>query len=260
MMSEKIFVESQPGGVTVIMFNRPEVRNALDWAAMRDFATAVASLEHDPHLRAVVLTGAGEDFCCGGDLVELSRYPNPEDGRKLTALMGDALLRLERLPVPVIGAINGYALGGGGEIALACDMRIADDHARMGFVQIRNGVTPGWGGGQRLMRIVGYARAMELLLRAPSIDAYELLRIGLVNRVVEQASLLASALQLAGQIAISPPDVVRSLKHLLQAGLNAPYEQALQVERELFPPLWGAEAHAQAVERFLNRTKDGQTE
>jgi enoyl-CoA hydratase len=203
----------------------------------------------------VILTGTGHDaFCSGGDLIELSAYPSEDDARNMIGLMGDALLKLERLPVPVIAAINGYALGGGSEVAMACDLRIADETARMAFVQIRMALTPGWGAGQRLLRLVGYARAMELLLRGNVMQGAELATAGLVNQVVETGGALPYALQLAEQIAASPPDVVRGIKQLLQAGLNQPYEQALQIEREIFPPLWAADAHLQAVEQFLNRS------
>jgi enoyl-CoA hydratase len=117
------------------------------------------------------------------------------------------------------------------------------------------GLTPGWGAGQRLLRLVGYARAMELLLRGNILQGAELATAGLVNQVVEAKNALPHALKFAEHIAASPPDVVRGIKALLQAGLNQPYEHALQTERDIFPPLWAADAHLQAVEQFLNRTK-----
>ena len=253
-MTNKLLIERHADGVAVLTFNRPGARNALDLETMRAFAGAVADLERDPQLRALVVTGAGEEaFCSGGDLIELSQYPSADDGRQMIDLMGDALLRLERLPVPVIAAVNGYALGGGSEIALACDLRIVDATARMAFVQIRMGLTPGWGAGQRLLRLVGYARAMELLLRGTVMHAPELLGYGLVNQVVEAGTALTHALHLAQHIAASPPEVVRGIKRLLQAGVNQPYESALQTERDLFPALWAAEAHVEAVEQFLRR-------
>lgn len=255
-MTNKLLIDKRADGVAILTFNRPETRNALDLKSMRAFMDAVAQLAHDPTLRVVVVTGAGQDaFCSGGDLIELSAYPSEDDARQMIGLMGDALLALERLPVPVIAAINGYALGGGSEVAMACDMRIADETARMAFVQIRMGLTPGWGAGQRLLRLVGYARAMELLLRGNILHGAELATAGLVNQVVEAKNALPHALKFAEQIAASPPDVVRGMKSLLQAGLNQPYEQALQNERDIFPPLWAADAHLQAVEQFLNRTK-----
>jgi enoyl-CoA hydratase len=153
----------------------------------------------------------------------------------------------------VIAAINGYALGGGSEIALACDMRIADDAVKMGMVQINMGLTPGWGAGQRLLRTVGYAKAMEVLLKGDVLYADELLALGLVNQVVVTGQALEVALKFAHAIATKPPDVVRGIKALLQAGLTQPYEQTLQTERDIFPPLWVADAHLEAIADFFKR-------
>jgi enoyl-CoA hydratase len=259
-MNDKLRFQRHADGVAVLTINRPEAHNALDLETMRALADHIAQLAADPNLRAVVLTGAGEQsFCSGGDLVELSRYPAAEDAQNMITLMGNALLALERLPVPVIAAINGYALGGGSEVALACDLRIADEKARMGFVQMRMALTPGWGAGQRLLRTVGYSRALDLLLSSHILHAPELLSMGLVNRVVEAGTALTHALNTARHIATSPPDVVRAAKALLQAGLLRPYDEALRFEREVFPALWADEPHLLAVERFLNRSKETST-
>jgi enoyl-CoA hydratase len=223
---------------------------------MRRIADVVPELASDRSLRVLVLTGAGEAaFCSGGDLVELSRYPSALDAEAMIALMGDALLALERLPVPVIAAINGYAVGGGSEVAVACDLRIVDEQARMGFVQIRLGLTPGWGGGQRMMRLVGYGKALEILLEGRPLHADELRSLGLANRVVQAGTALQHALNFARQVAQWSPDVVRAVKTLLQAGLNKPYDTALEVERSVFPPLWAADAHLDAVQTFLEKGK-----
>jgi enoyl-CoA hydratase/carnithine racemase len=257
----KILLDYPADGIAVLTFNRPQARNALDLESMRLFMATVAHLTTDASLRVLVVTGAGETaFCSGGDLVELSRYPSESDALEMITLMGDALLALEHLPVPVIAAINGYALGGGSEIALACDMRIVDVDVSLGLVQIRLGLTPGWGAGQRLRRMVGYARAMDLLLRGHVMHAPEVEALGLANRIVERGSALPQALRIARHIAESPPDVVRGIKALLQAGVNQPYDMALQTERAIFPPLWAAEPHLQAVADFLNRRKPHDSE
>ncbi len=255
-MTDTLLLTQHPDGIAVITFSRPQAMNALDLATMRAFAATIDSLAGDDSLRALILAGAGDAaFCSGGDLQELSAYPSADDGRAMIALMGDALLAMERLPVPVIAAINGYALGGGSEIALACDLRIIDSAARLGFVQIRMGLTPGWGAGQRLLRLVGYGRALEILLRGNVLRAPEIEALGLATRVVEQGTALDSALDFAREIVKAPPDVVRAIKALLQAGLNRPYESALQAKRDLFPALWAAEAHVKAVDEFLARRK-----
>lgn len=255
-MIDFIRLTQTPNGVVTLTFNRPAAYNAFNWAAMHQFSASVAQLSQDPTLRVLILTGAEPSaFCSGADIAEFSAYASPEDGAAMSQLMGDTLLQLERLPVPVIGAINGYALGGGSEIALACDLRIVDEAVRFGMVQMRMGVTPGWGAGQRLLRVVGYAKALEILLRAEQLHAADLLALGLTNQVVETGQALPHALAFAEQIAQSPPEVVRSIKTLLQAGITQPYDKALQIEREQFPPLWAGDAHLQAVEKFLQSKK-----
>ncbi|MBZ0290963.1 MAG: enoyl-CoA hydratase/isomerase family protein [Anaerolineae bacterium] len=255
-MSEKIHMEADDDGVVVLTFNRPEAHNALNLEMMQQFAEAIQQLRLNPDVRVLVLTGAGSlAFCAGGDLEELSRYPAAEEGARVSRLMGDALLALEHLPFPVIAAVNGYALGGGSEIALACDMRIVDANVRMGLVHIRLGLIPGWGAGQRLLRLVGYARAMEILLRGRPMQAQELQEQGLVNQVVEAGAALPHALEFARSITAQSPAVVSAIKQLLLAGINHPYEEALQAERELFPELWAAPPHLDAVAEFLRSRK-----
>lgn len=251
--TDPILLEIDADGIALITFNRPQAHNALNLAAMNRFAQVVRSLVGNPDLRAVVLTGAGDKaFCSGGDLIELSQYEDEAFARDFTALMGDALLLLERLPVPVIAAINGYALGGGSEIAMACDMRVIDREARMGFVQIRLALTPGWGAGQRLLRHVGYTRAMEILLEGRPMHADELFDLGLANHVTEPGRALERALHLARKTCDHSRGAVFGVKMLLQAGMNYPYEQALMIERDLFPRLWASEEHIRAVAIALN--------
>ncbi|MEO1286274.1 MAG: enoyl-CoA hydratase/isomerase family protein [Chloroflexota bacterium] len=245
-------INKQDNGVVIITFNRPDVLNALDFASMIAFWHTICSLESDDSLRVLILTGAGDKaFSSGGDLNELRDKVTEADARFFTHIMTDALHRMENLAIPVIGAINGYALGGGSEIALACDMRIVDANAKIGMVQIKMGLTPGWGAGQRLLRLVGYSKAMQLLLQGEILGADDLLKMGLANEKVEQGQALASALTLANQIAERPPKVVRRIKQLLRAGLTMPHDQARQLEFDLFPELWADEPHLQAVEAFF---------
>jgi enoyl-CoA hydratase len=168
------------------------------------------------------------------------------------------LLRLERLPVPVIAAINGFALGGGSEVAMACDLRFADERVKMGFVQMNMAVTPAWGAGQRLLRLVGYAQALQIFLEAQAMRAKDLIELKLVNAVTERGQALEYALAYAREIASKPAETVRGMKALLQTGLEKTYEDALAFERELFPALWAAPAHIDAVETFFNKKFDKQ--
>lgn len=253
-MTDKIVYHQQPNGVGILTFNRPSAKNALDLEAMRAFMGHIHRLQSDTSLRILIITGAGKDaFCSGGDLVELSQHTSQDDARHFTGIMSDALLALERLHAPVIAAINGYALGGGSEIAVACDMRFVDEAVRLGFVQVKMALTPGWGAGQRLLRIVGYPRAMELLLSGKILTAQDVYSLGLANGIAPQGDALKTALEFADKISQHDFDVMMGMKTLLRAGLYHPYEEALQLERDLFPPLWSADAHIQAVDAFLKR-------
>jgi enoyl-CoA hydratase len=261
-MSEGVLFEVTPEHIAVVTFNRPQSRNALDLTAMRRFLSIVDELASrcDPEtadggsVRAVILTGAGRDaFCSGGDLLDLRGRPTEDDAREFTGIMSDALARLEQLPVPVIAAVNGYALGGGSEIASACDLRIVDEAAQMGFIHIRMALIPGWGAGQRLLRMAGYSRALAILLEGRPMGADELLSYGLAHQIAPRGQAFDAALTFAQKIAQHPPATVSAMKRMLWAGLTQTYENALSTEHELFPPLWAAEPHNRAVEAFLNR-------
>ncbi len=241
--------------IAVLRVSRPRVRNALDWAAMEAFAAAVEQAHASEDLRALILTGAGDVFIAGGDLRALHGASGEEDGWRLTSLMTDALNRLEMLPCPVIAALNGPARGGGAEIALACDLRVAAENADLSFAQITLGLTPGWGGGQRLLRLVGYSRALEWLSTGQVLTASEMLAYGLVNRVAPAGEALSVALELAGRITQYAPEAVRAVKRLLRAGLDLPPALAASQEQRLFPPLWASPVHHQAVARWLERKK-----
>ena len=261
MTEQTLLYERYDEHIVVLTFNRPQALNALDLATMQKFATAIDKIAEDNACRVLILTGAEERaFSSGADLNDLADKNSEADALNFITIMGDALLKMEQLPIPVIGAINGYALGGGAEIALACDMRIVDEKARLGMVQMRMGVTPGWGAGQRLMRLIGYSRTMQMLLRSHVMHAPEIETLGLAINVVEAGRAFEYALAFARRIAQSPPQTVGGIKQLLQAGLNHPYEDALSIEREIFPPLWAGDAHKDAVESFLERQREYEAE
>jgi len=239
--------------IALLQVNRPSVRNALNWEAMQAFADCVERAHALPDLRALIVSGAGDAFIAGGDLKELHTYPSHGDGQSLSRRMVMALQRLEALPYPVIAAINGPARGGGVEIALACDLRVLSAEADLGLVQITLGLTPGWGAGQRLLRLVGYSRALDWLATGKVLSASEALTYGLANRVTPPVSALTGALELARSISTYSPQAVTAIKRLLRASLLLPPEAAAAFEQAEFPPLWASEEHRQAVERFLNR-------
>ncbi len=250
-------IERTPIGLVTFTINRPQARNALDLATQNQFLEALHEVTQDSSTRVLIITGAGEQaFCAGGDLLELAQYTDESDGEILTSIMGDALNLLENAPFPSIAAINGDAFGGGCELALACDLRLIAPHAKLSFVQLRMGLTPGWGAGQRLLRLVGYSQSLYLLLSAQAQTAAAALQLGLVNQVVDEGSVLAAAHHLAAGIAALDQAGVAAVKRVLRYGLTLPYPEAQAAERAEFPPLWAAPAHLAAVEAFLNRKKE----
>jgi enoyl-CoA hydratase/carnithine racemase len=206
-------------------------------------------------LRALIVTGAGSAFASGGDIAELRGYPSRADGLRLATLMGDALARLEALPCPTLAALNGPARGGGAEIALACDLRFMAENADIGFVQARLGIVTAWGGGQRLLRAVGYARALDLLATGRVLAPGEALALRLVNAVVPLGEALRAARRTAEHIAANPPAATQAAKRILRLSLAHTEGLAMEAERQEFPPLWDTEYRREAVRRFLERAK-----
>jgi enoyl-CoA hydratase len=240
-------------GIGQITIQRPEARNALTWQAMEEFSEAVDRAAATPDLRAVLVTGSGGAFCAGGDLFELDGYLTRLDGVRLSALMADALDRLEAIPVPTIAAIEGPALGGGAEIALACDLRVMADGASLGMMHVRLAISPAWGGGQRLLRLVGYARALEWLAAGRVFAASEALEAGLASRTAARGQALLEARALAELLAANDIGAVRVAKSIIRAGVSLPPAEAARLERDLFADLWAAEAHREASAAFVAR-------
>jgi enoyl-CoA hydratase len=201
----------------------------------------------------LVITGAQGAFCSGGDLSELHHYPSQRDGARLAAVMGDALASLESLPISTIAAVEGPAIGGGAEITLACDLRVVAEDAVIGFTHLRLGITPAWGGALRLRRSVGYSLAYEWMATARHVHAEEAARVGLANRVTQSGATLDTAIELAREIIDKDPAALQALKRILRCGVENSHEEATQLERSAFAPLWAAPAHLAASERFVSR-------
>ena len=214
----------------VLTLNRPRARNALSLALRRDLVRLLTELRLDPEIRVVVLTGAGEAFCAGLDLKELGASTDPA-----TAVVPvpeeDPVLALSTFPWPVIGAVNGVAITGGFELALACDMLIASTAARFADTHARIGVLPGWGLSQKLQRLIGAGRAKELSFSGNFLDGQKAAAWGLVNRVVEPEELLPQALALAVDMASVLPETLRAYKALIDHGAALPLAQALDLEK-----------------------------
>jgi len=241
--------------VALVTINRPQVLNALNMATLDELRRVILDLKRDDSVRAVILTGSGEKaFVAGADVNELAAQ-TPLAGRE-HALSGQHVLDLiENMGKPVIAAINGYALGGGCELALACTLRIAADTARLGQPEVNLGILPGYAGTQRLPRLVGKARAMELILTGAQITASEAERIGLVNRVVPAAALLTEAKKLAGQLAKQAPIAVRYIIDAINHGLEMPFREGCRFEATLFGLVAGSEDMREGTRSFLEKRK-----
>lgn len=241
-------------GIATLTLNRPDVRNAIDDEIMRLLSGHVDRLAGDGDLRVVILTGAGgEAFCAGGDLKWLQTFETGEAGEGMSRRMQEILNNLSNLPVPVIGVLNGYALGGGTEIALACDIRIMEAHTYLSFRQARVGLMTGWGGGGRLPRLIGYARAMELLTTCRDIAGEEALSLGLANAVVPKGEGLEKGRQMAEAIAEGAPMSIRAIKRLLLTGAEMPLAGAANMEASLFRELWASADHGEAIQAFFEK-------
>ena len=242
------------GGVALVTINRPEALNALNPEVLADLKAAFESLDLD-EVRCVVLTGAGEkSFVAGADIGSMSTMTKAE-GEEFGKLGNDVFLLIENCPVPVIAAVNGFALGGGNELAMSCDIRLASENALFGQPEVGLGITPGFGGTQRLARIVGTGWAKQIVFGAINIDAAEALRIGLVNAVYPLEELLPEAKKLAGRIAKQAPIAVRNSKRAINEGIALPIDQAVAVEEKLFGDCFETHDQVEGMACFLSKDK-----
>jgi enoyl-CoA hydratase/carnithine racemase len=239
----------------IVTINRPKVLNALNTQTLDDLRRAILELKQDETVRVVILTGAGEkSFVAGADINELS-VQTPTGGRE-HALAGQHVLDLiENMGKPVIAAINGYALGGGCELAMACTLRLAAESAKLGQPEIALGLLPGYAGTQRLPRLVGRGRAMELILTGTPIAADEAQRIGLVNRVVPAAELMTAARALASQLAKNAPIAMRYIINAVNKGAEIPFAEACQYEATLFGLVASTDDMKEGTKAFLEKRK-----
>ncbi|GAC1540676.1 MAG: enoyl-CoA hydratase-related protein [Vulcanimicrobiaceae bacterium] len=239
-------------GIATVTLDRPKVLNALNFAMVRELCDALATLEADDAVRVVILTGSGDRaFAAGADIGELSALPSAIDGVAV-ARSGQALtLQIERMRTPVIAAVNGFALGGGCELAMACDIRIASDGARFGQPEVNLGLLPGYGGTQRTARLLGRGTAMYLCLTGEMVDATEALRVGLVQRVVPHATLLAECKRVAALIAAKAPLAIAATKRAIDDGIALSTEAGLEIEALHFGTLVGTADFAEGTQAFL---------
>jgi len=238
-----------------LTIQRPEVMNCLSFPTLRRFRTLLESLRDDTSVRCILITGAGEKaFCAGADLKERRTMPDervPHFVRNIRGLMDD----VEAMPQPTVAVIGGFAFGGGTELALACDLRIAAADAKLGLTETSLAIIPGAGGTQRLPRLIGKSRAKDLILTARRIDAAEGERIGLLNRVCERAGLEDAARELAGAIAANGPIAVRAAKDAIDRGVELPMDAALEHEARCYERVLGTEDRLEALAAFAEKRK-----
>jgi enoyl-CoA hydratase/carnithine racemase len=237
-------------GIAVLTINRPERRNALNLDVKRRLADIVEELEADPTVRVVVLTGAQGVFVAGTDLAEMAAMTPTEHSLRETDRMFTVL---RRFPKTLIAAVEGYALGGGCELALACDMIVAGGKAKFGQPEIRVGIMPGAGGTQRLLRTVGRYRAMKLILTGEPVTADEALSMGMLSEVVPDGTALGRALELAETILRMPPLAVLAIKEVMRLGQDVPLETALALERKTFQLLFDTGDQKEGMRAFLEK-------
>ena len=244
----------QKGPVGVITMNRPEALNALNDQVLRDLDAVLDQVEENEEILVAVITGAGRSFVAGADIGQMSTLTAAE-GKKFGALGNRVFLKLENLSKPTIAAVNGFALGGGCELSMACDIRVASEKAKFGQPEVGLGITPGFGGTQRLPRIVGTANAMELILTAQTINAARALEIGLVSHVYAPEELMDKAMELANAIAANAQVAVRQSKAAIRRGLQTDMTTGVAYESEAFGLCFATEDQKDAMKAFLNKEK-----
>lgn len=241
--------------VAVITINRPDKLNALNAETVSELRVALERVAADEAVRAVIVTGAGaKSFVAGADIAELAQM-TPLNGIEVSRQGQDTFRALETMSKPVIAAVNGFALGGGLELALACHFRVASENAKFGLPEVKLGIIPGYGGTIRLPRVVGRGRALEMILTGEMIDAQEAYRIGLVNHVYPFAELLGAAEQLAKKIAANGPVAVALGIEAVDHGYHASTEDALRLEAKLFGLLAATQDMREGMGAFLEKRK-----
>lgn len=243
------------GNIAVATINRPKALNALNSQVLEDLNELVELVKADEEIRALVLTGCGEKaFVAGADIGEMSTLTKAE-GEAFGKKGNDVFRKLETFPIPVIAAVNGFALGGGCEISMSCDIRICSENAVFGQPEVGLGITPGFGGTQRLARIVGTGKAKEMIYGARNIKAEEAYRIGLVNNVYPAEELMPAAKKLASTIARNAPIAVRNCKRAINEGIQVDMDQAIVIEEKLFGSCFETRDQKEGMNAFLEKRK-----
>lgn len=253
MTYNKLIIEKLDG-VTLIKINNPSSLNALNRAILEELDLAFTEIEQDNDIRAIILTGEGRAFVAGADITQMATM-NAEEGKSFGLYGAKVFRKIEECKVPVIAAVNGFALGGGCELAMACDIRIASSVAKFGQPEVGLGIIPGFSGTQRLPRLVGVGIAKELIYTADIIDANEAYRIGLVNKVVEPTELIDKALEMAGKIKSKAPIAIKHSKEAINIGTQCDIDSAINIEANLFGLCFSTEDQKEGMKAFMNKQK-----
>ena len=249
-----LLIERHADGYAVVTLNRPEALNALNSALFRDLSDFLDAVEHDDSVRCLILTGSGDKaFAAGADIKEMSDQTYADMYKANFFSLGHD--RITRFRKPIIAAVNGFALGGGCELAMLCDFIVASEKAKFGQPEINLGVAPGIGGSQRLTRLVGKSKAMDMMLTARMMDAAEAERAGLASRVVPHETLLDEVRKIAAKIASQSPLAVMANKEMVNAALETTLTQGVQFERRLFHSLFAFEDQKEGMAAFVEKRK-----
>ena len=253
-MEYKKLIIQDNGAVRVIKINNPEALNALNTAILKELDAAFTEVAEDNGILAVVLTGEGRAFVAGADISEM-KSKNAIEGEIFGKLGASVFRKIELLPKPVIAAVNGFALGGGCELAMSCDIRLASTKAKFGQPEVGLGITPGFSGTQRMPRLIGMGKAKELIYTADIIDAAEAYRIGLVNHVYEPEALMEEAMKMAEKIASKAPIAVKNSKEAINGGIQTDMDSAVAIEAYLFGLCFASEDQKEGMTAFFEKRK-----
>ena len=254
MMYKYLLLEKEDG-IGILYINRPDAMNALNTGVLEEIIQAVGEISRDNEIQVLIITGAGDkSFVAGADIKEMHGLTAVE-GREFGYIGQAAFRAIEKLEKPVIAAVNGFALGGGCELAMAADIRLASEKAKFGQPEVGLGITPGFGGTQRLPRLVGEGRAMELILTANTINAEEAYRIGLVNHIYPAADLLDEARKMARKIMANAPLAVKYAMSAVNKGLQTDIDTGMAIEADLFGICFATEDQKAGMGAFLNKEK-----
>lgn len=253
LVNENVYLERQDN-IAILKFNRPQVMNALNSEVLQELEEKLETIKRDEEIYAAIITGNGKAFVAGADISEMI-HKTPDEARKFAELGLKVFRKIELMEKPIIAAVNGFALGGGCELAMSCDIRIASEKAKFGQPEVGLGITPGFAGTQRLSRLVGMAKAKELIFTADLIKAEEAERIGLVNKVVKEEELMPEALNMANKIISKAQLAVRYAKTSINRGNETDIETGMEMEKQLFALCFASKDQKEGMSAFLEKRK-----